>query len=77
MIKENIGDFVKLLVVELALIIVATFGFISWALWHNTMALGWAVASSIVFVPYNVFVICFITWLRKEKVNESNNPLQR
>lgn len=72
MIKENIGDFAKLFVVELALIIVAIFGFISWALWHNTMALGWAVASSIVFVPYNVFVICFIIWLRKEQRNESD-----
>lgn len=67
MIKENISDFVKLFVVELVLIIVVTFGFISWTLWHNTMALGWAVASSIVFVPYNVFVVCFINWLRKEK----------
>ena len=73
MIKENISDFVKIFIVELALIIVATFGFISWALWHNTMALGWAVANSIVFVPYNAFVICFIIWLRKEKKNESNN----
>lgn len=73
MIKENISDFVKIFIVELALIIVAIFGFISWALWHSTMALGWAVANSIVFVPYNVFVICFITWLRKEKANESNN----
>lgn len=67
MIKENISDFVKIFVVELALILVAIFGFISWALWHNTMALSWAIANSIVFVPYNIFVICFITWLRKEK----------
>ena len=72
MIKENISDFVKLFVVELALIVVAIFGFISWALWHNTIALCWAVASLIVFVPYNVFSICFIVWLRKERQNESN-----
>ena len=69
MIKENIGDFVKIFIVELALIVIAIFGFISWALWHNTMALGWAVANSIVLVPYNVFVVCFIIWLRKENKN--------
>ena len=67
MIKENIDDFVKLFVIELALIMVATFGFISWVLWHNALALSWAVASSIVFVTYNIFVVYFITWLRKEK----------
>ena len=72
MIKENISDFAMIFIVELALIIVAIFGFISWASWHNTMALCWAVASSIVFVPYNVFVICFIVWLRKGQQNESN-----
>ena len=72
MIKENISDFIKIFIVELALIIVATFGFISWALGHNTMALGWAVVCSIVFVPYNIFVVCFISWLRKEKDNEIN-----
>lgn len=67
MIKENISDFVKIFIAELALIVIAISGFISWALWHNTMALGWAVASLIVFIPYNVFAVCFINWLRKEK----------
>lgn len=67
MIKENIEDFVKIFLVELFLIVIATCGFISWAIWHNTMALGWAIAISIVFVPFNIFVICFIAWLRKER----------
>lgn len=65
------SDNIKLVLMNLLIVLVGFFAYLSWFLDHNTFGLSWGITCSIAFVVITPFTIAFAMWCAKEKKKEN------